>query len=192
MRENRTHGSIGGRWRSGTDLRGPLVPGRQLEHAATMAWSGPQPQRAIRPSQRPTSPLLAYLDATGEALAGLLRPGNAGSGTAADHVAVLDDALAQLPIDPGSVEVIARVDSAGWSHGFVNHCRDRRVRFVIGHQLTIDIANVLVNVPERAWRPAISADGSELREHAEVIEITDHVDLSAWPQGCRRPRTRTR
>ena len=98
---------------------------------------------------------------------------------------MLDDALAQLPVDPLEVEVIARVDSAGWSHGFVNHCRDRQVRFVIGHQLTIDIANVLVNVPERAWRPAISADGSELREHAEVVEITDHVDLSAWPQGCR-------
>jgi hypothetical protein len=130
-------------------------------------------------------PLLAYLDATGEALAGLLRPGNAGSGTAVDHVTVLDDALAQLPVDPLEVEVIARVDSAGWSHGFVNHCRDRRVRFVIGHQLTIDIANVLVNVPERAWRPAISADGSELREHAEVVEITARVDLSAWPQGCR-------
>jgi Transposase DDE domain group 1 len=31
-------------------------------------------------------PLLAYLDATGEALAGVLRPGNAGSGTATDHV----------------------------------------------------------------------------------------------------------
>ena len=68
-------------------------------------------------------PLLAYLDATGEALAGVLRPGNAGSGTATDHVAVLDDALAQLPIDPAHVEVIARADSAGWSHGFVEHCR---------------------------------------------------------------------
>ena len=130
-------------------------------------------------------PLLAYLDATGEALAGLLRPGNAGSGTAADHVTVLDDALAQLPIDPAEVEVIARADSAGWSHGFVDACRDRHVRFVIGHQLTIDIANVLVAVPERAWQPAISADGTELREHAEVVEITDLVDLAGWPDGCR-------
>ena len=130
-------------------------------------------------------PLLAYLDATGEALAGLLRPGNAGSGTAADHVAVLDDALAQLPIDPGSVEVIARADSAGWSHGFVNHCRERQVRFVIGHRLSIDVAKVLVEVPERAWQPAISADGAELREHAEVVEITNRVDLSGWPPGCR-------
>jgi hypothetical protein len=130
-------------------------------------------------------PLLAYLDATGEALAGLLRAGNAGSGTAADHVAVLDDALAQLPIDPASVEVIARTDSAGWSHGFVNHCRQRHVRFVIGHRLSVDVAKVLVEVPERAWQPAISADGAELREHAEVVEITDRVDLSGWPPGCR-------
>jgi hypothetical protein len=130
-------------------------------------------------------PLLAYLDATGEALAGLLRPGNAGSGTATDHVTVLIDALAQLPVDPAEVEVIARADSAGWSHGFVNSCRERSVRFVIGHQLTSDIAKVLVTVPNQAWQPAISADGSELRDHADVTEITHLVDLSAWPAGCR-------
>jgi hypothetical protein len=81
-------------------------------------------------------PLLAYLDATREALAGLLRPGNTGSGTAADHVTVLIDALAQLPLDPAKVEVIARADSAGWSHGFVNVCRERHVRFVIGRRAT--------------------------------------------------------
>ena len=44
-------------------------------------------------------PILAYLDATGEGLAGLLRPGRAGSNNAADHLAVLDAALAQLPVD---------------------------------------------------------------------------------------------
>jgi hypothetical protein len=46
-------------------------------------------------------PLLCYLDrpevSGGEALAGLLRPGNAGSNTAADHVRVLDMAIASLP-----------------------------------------------------------------------------------------------
>ena len=45
--------------------------------------------------------LLAFLDrseiAGGEALAGLLRPGNAGSDTAADHVQVLQWALESLP-----------------------------------------------------------------------------------------------
>jgi len=132
-------------------------------------------------------PLLAYLDATGEALAGVLRPGNAGSGTAADHVTVLDDALDQLPINPADVEVIARADSAGWSHKFVDHCRERDVRFVIGHQLNVDVANVLVNISKRAWQPAISADGSEWRDHGDVVEITDLVSdiLDGWPPGCR-------
>ena len=135
-------------------------------------------------------PLLAYLDATGEALAGVLRPGNAGSGTAADHVTVLADALAQLPLDPVDTEVIVRADTAGWSHDFVNECRDRHVRFVIGHQLTIEIASVLVDLPKRAWRPAISADGEDWREHAEVAEITHLVadvfdSTRAWPPGLR-------
>lgn len=130
-------------------------------------------------------PLLAYLDATGEALAGLLRPGNAGSGTAADHVAVLDDALAQLPVVPETVEIIARADSAGLSHGFLDACRARQVRFVVGHRLTADLAKILVSVPERAWRPAITADGSDERDGAEVTEITHLVDLSGWPDGIR-------
>jgi hypothetical protein len=132
-------------------------------------------------------PLLAYLDATGEALAGVLRAGNAGSGTADDHVTVLDDALAQLPVEPATVEVIARADSAGWSHGFVDACRERNVRFVIGHQLTVEIASILIDVPKRRWKPAISADGSDLREHGEVAEITDLVGgvFDGWPEGCR-------
>ncbi len=135
-------------------------------------------------------PLLAYLDATGEALAGVLRAGNAGSGTATDHVTVLTDAVEQLPIDPAETEVIVRADSAGWSHGFVEECRQRHVRFVIGHQLTVEIASVLVNLPQRAWRPAISADGSDWREHAEVAEITHLVQgvfnsTRPWPSGLR-------
>ena len=135
-------------------------------------------------------PVLGYLVATCEALAGVLRAGNAGSGTATDHIDVLGDALAQLPIDATATEVIVRSDSAGWSHGFVNECRDRHVRFVIGHQLTVDIASVLVNLPKRAWSPAITADGSDWREHAEICEIThlvgDIFDATrAWPSGLR-------
>lgn len=130
-------------------------------------------------------PLMAYLDATGEALAGLLRPGNAGSGTATDHVTVLDQALFQLPVDPTEVEVIARADSAGCSHGFLDACRERNVRFVVGHRLTADIAQILVETPASAWQTAISADGSEERDWAQVVEITDRVDLSGWPPGTR-------
>jgi hypothetical protein len=135
-------------------------------------------------------PLLAYLDATGEALTGVLRPGNAGSGTAADHIAVLGDALAQLPVDPADTEIIVRADSAGWSHGFVDECRDRHVRFVIGHQLTVEIASVLVDLPKQAWQQAITADGTDWRDHSEVAEITHLVggvfdSTREWPTGLR-------
>ncbi len=130
-------------------------------------------------------PLLAFLDATGEALAAKLRPGNAGSGTATDHVEVLDAALVQLPVDPAAVEVIARADSAGLSHGFVDACRARHVRFAIGHRLTAEIAKVLVGMPESVWQPALSADGHQERDGAAVVEITGLVDLSAWGEGMR-------
>lgn len=130
-------------------------------------------------------PLNAYLDATGEALAGLLRPGNAGSGTAADHISVLDDALAQLPVEPTGTEITVRTDSAGCSHEFLDACAARQVRFVVGHRLSIEIAKVLVGLPERAWTPAMSSDGADEREHAEVAEITGLVDLSGWPAGTR-------
>jgi hypothetical protein len=87
--------------------------------------------------------LLAFLDrpevAGGEALAGLLRPGNAGSNTAADHVTVLDLALKALPGharprpgDPDSPRVLARSDSAGATHAFAAACRTRGVQFSFG------------------------------------------------------------
>src|SRR3954462_11076837 len=63
-------------------------------------------------------PLLAYLDCRelpggGQPLAGLLRPGNAGANTAADHTTVLADALEQLPravVADADAEIIVRCD----------------------------------------------------------------------------------
>lgn len=130
-------------------------------------------------------PLMAYLDATGEPLAGLLRPGNAGSGTAADHVTVLDAALAQLPVDAKATEVMVRTDVAGCTHGFVEGCRERGVIFVVGHYLTVTVAAAIAQVPERAWVTAISADGNDERDWAQVAEITELLNLSGWPPGTR-------
>jgi hypothetical protein len=130
-------------------------------------------------------PLLAFLDATGEALAGILRPGNAGSNTTADHVELLAMALAQLPVDPEVVQVVARADSAALTHGFIDACRAAHVRYSVGHDLTEPIRTACLGVPQRRWRPAITADGSAQRDGAEVAEITDLVDLSRWPQGTR-------
>ena len=130
-------------------------------------------------------PLLAFLDATGEALAGILRPGNAGSNTASDHVEILALALAQLPVDPRVVEVVARADSAGLTHGFVNACRESGVRFSIGYDLTEPVRTACLSIPKRGWRSAVTADGRDDREGADVAEITDLIDLTRWPTGTR-------
>jgi hypothetical protein len=131
------------------------------------------------------APVLAYLDATGEALAGLLRPGNMPAGRAEDLVCVLDQALAQLPIDRSRQQVTIRSDSAGHSHDFVDACRARQVRFIVGAALREDFQVALSKVPARRWMAAVSADGADERDHAQVAEITDLVDLSAWPAGTR-------
>jgi hypothetical protein len=59
------------------------------------------------------------------------------------------------------------------------------LRFSIGHDLTEPIRSACLAVPERRWQPAVSADGREEREHGEVAEITNLVDLSRWPDGTR-------
>lgn len=130
-------------------------------------------------------PLLAFLDATGEALGGILRPGNAGSNTTADHVELLAMALAQLPVDPHDVEIVARADSAALTHGFVDACRAAHVRFSVGHDLTAPIRTACLAAAERSWIPAVTADGADDRDGAEVAEITGLVDLGRWPAGTR-------
>jgi hypothetical protein len=135
-------------------------------------------------------PLLCYLDGTGEALSGILRPGNAGSGTATDHIEVLDRALCQLPVWEGNqpadgVEIVARGDSAAGSHDFARACRQRRVRFSLGLPLRAEVAKAAVEVPDTDWVPAVSSNGIEQREGAEVAEITGLLNLDSWPQGTR-------
>jgi hypothetical protein len=144
-------------------------------------------------------PLLAFLDrpeiAGGEALAGLLRPGNAGSNTAADHEIVLDLALASLPdrarprpgdpnSSPGSPRVLARADAAGATHDFAAACRDRGVGFSLGYGIHFGIQQIVDVIPDQCWHPAIEADGS-IRDGAWVAEVTDTVDLTGWPTGTR-------
>ncbi len=130
-------------------------------------------------------PLQVYLDETGEALGGLLRPGNAGSNTADDHVAVIDRALAQIPAEyVEGLEILVRADSAGATYGLVDYCREANMCFSVGYELTEQVRAAILTIPEDAWVRALDQDGSE-RENGEVCEITDTVDLSAWPEGCR-------
>ena len=144
-------------------------------------------------------PLLCFLDrpdvAGGEALAGLLRNGNAGSNTAADHITVLDMALANLPEhvrprpgdQPGSWEgprLLARSDSAGATHAFAEACVERGVGFSFGFPVDARIQRIVDVIPEECWHPAIQTDG-ELRDGAWVAEATGMIDLSSWPEGSR-------
>ena len=130
-------------------------------------------------------PLLATLDATGEPLAIQLRPGHAGSGTAVDHIQVLDAALAQLPVDPATETVIVRTDSAGCSHAFLAACDARGVRFIVGHPLTEELAATVIGRRRLRWVPAMTADGTAERDVGEVAELTPYGDLRGWPPGTR-------
>lgn len=150
-------------------------------------------------------PLLVFLDrsdiAGGEALAAMLRAGNAGSNTTADHIQVLGEALLSLPEtyrprpgDPDSPRVLIRSDSAGATHGFAAACRDAGVGFSFGFPVTAPVRDAVATLAQAAelgaeqgwtvWYPAIEADGT-IRDGAWLAEATGLVDLSAWP-----PRTR--
>jgi hypothetical protein len=136
-------------------------------------------------------PLSCYLDETGEALAAILRSGNAGSNTAEDHFTVLGLALEQLPPEDLHREILVRTDIGGATHAFTADCREAGIRFSVGYELNDAVRAAILATPEAAWLQAIDADGAD-RDGAWVAELTDHLDLSAWPDGtrliCRRER----
>jgi hypothetical protein len=132
-------------------------------------------------------PMLAYLDGSREALAGILRPGNAGSNTADDQIAALDAAVAQLPRRVAAREaILMRADSAGATHQLMDYCRDGRIRFSVGFDLTEPVREAILALPETAWQAAITQDGEPRDpDAAAVAEITDGLDLFGWPEGSR-------
>jgi hypothetical protein len=140
-------------------------------------------------------PLACYLDrgdGRGEALASILRPGNASANDAADHMAVLELALAQLPTRPRrSRRVLVRTDSAGATGEFVWHLHRRGLRFSVGLPIDAHVRQAILNLPAAAWAPAIDADGRR-RDGAFIAEATGWLDLTSWPPGtravCRKER----
>ena len=134
-------------------------------------------------------PLLCYEATTEEALAGVLRPGNAGANTAADHISVLDLALEQLSEKAAGPGLLVRADSGGATHAFLDHVVERGFGFSVGFDLTEPVRQAILAVPEQAWRPALTQAG-EQRDGAAVAELD--LDLSKWPAGtralCRRER----
>lgn len=178
---------------AGPDLTGEL----HLDFDATITIAHSEKENAAATWKKTFGfhSLLCFLDrpevASGEALAGLLRKGNAGSNTAADHVAVLDMALASLPGparprpgQEGTPQLLARSDSAGATHTFAQACRDRGVGFSFGFPVDTRVQATVNLIPTQCWAPAIET-GADLRDGAWVAEATDLVDLSSWPSGAR-------
>jgi len=148
-------------------------------------------------------PVFCFADATGDALSGMLRAGNAAANDTADLLTVVDDAIAQLPSaigvghhqsDEDLVErqVVVRSDSAGGTHVFTTGLRDRNIGFqvVARSQATVSAAITAANQDPRRWETAVNQDGDEAESTdggltTAVCDVTDLVDLTRWPEGTR-------
>ncbi|MFG3002286.1 IS1380 family transposase [Streptomyces sp. NPDC048340] len=133
-------------------------------------------------------PLAAWCANTGECLAMLLRPGNAGSNTVSDHKTVLADALVQIP-GASTAKLLVRVDGAGATHGLHAHLaalntRRRTVKFTTGWTITDVDEQAIAKLPEAAWEPSLNQDGS-VQEGYFVAELSGLSEREGWSKGLR-------
>ena len=130
-----------------------------------------------------------WCDNTEEFLTAKLRTGRAGSNTAADHIEVLTDAIAQVP-SAHRKDLLIRSDGAGASHDLLdwltgqNKVRGRKVDYSVGFAITEKIRDAIQLVPKKIWTPGADADGG-VREGGDVTELTGLLDLTRWPAGMR-------
>jgi hypothetical protein len=141
-------------------------------------------------------PLGAWCANTAESLAMLLRPGNAGSNTFADHLTVLTAALRQIPARMRS-RLLVRVDGAGASHELISHLLSlatprRRVLFTCGWAITEADEQAIGLLPATAWKAAVDQDGA-VQQDKHVAEVTHLMRRAGrWPAGLRWVVRRTR
>jgi hypothetical protein len=134
-------------------------------------------------------PLGDWCANTGESLGMLLRPGNAGSNTAADHISQLSAAITQVPA-PHRRKILVRLDGAGTSHDFINHMLeleipDGELLFTSGWTITETDEEDIKMIPEDAWKPGVDQDG-HVQADTFVAEITDLMTRSGnWPDSLR-------
>lgn len=101
-------------------------------------------------------------------------------GESTDHVACADPretADSNLhAVDPGEESVLAsgRTTSV-----------DRNIEFTLGYHIDERVRDGVMGVPTGCWHPAVDADGQR-RDGADVVELTDFMNLDAWPTGTRR------
>ena len=178
------------------DLAGDAAPGADgglvtVDIDATIVTSCSDKEKAAATWKKTWGfhPLGVFADhgpeGSGEPLAVLLRPGNAGSNTAADHIEATRLGLAQLPARLRRRALI-RADSAGGTHEFLAWLArpGRRLPYSVGFTITDDIQDAILKIPARAWTPAYDSD-RDVRPGAWVAELTGLLDLANWPAGMR-------
>lgn len=146
-------------------------------------------------------PLTGWCSNVGDALAVMQRPGNAGSFTAADHLAVLDASFDQIPA-AWRGDVLVSIDGAGASHEVIDHLtslntapehgkRGRRVEYSIGWPVDERTMGGIEALRERDWGAALDTDGEPdpAAQAAELTGILRHGPgadrLSGWPPDMR-------
>lgn len=152
-------------------------------------------------------PLTSWCDNIGDALAVMQRPGNAGSFTASDHLAVLAASFAQIPA-PWRRDVLVSIDGAGASHEVIDYLtslntapghgrRGRRVEYSIGWPVDERTMTGIEQLRERDWSAALGADG-EVDPAAQAAELTGILRhgpggdrLAGWPTDMRLVARRT-
>jgi hypothetical protein len=172
---------------AGADLAGVVV----LDVDATLVTAHSEKEHA-----RPTfkggfgfHPIGVWCDNTTELLAVSLRPGNAGANTASDHLDVLGRAISQVPAKHRK-HLLVRADGAGASHDLLDwltaqgQVRGRVLEYSVGFSVTERVRDAIRVIPKTVWAPALDAQG-EARDGGAVAEITDLLDLTAWPVGMR-------
>jgi hypothetical protein len=173
---------------AGTDLAEMVV----LDVDATLvaAHSEKDQARATFKGGFGFHPIGVWCDNTTELLAVTLRPGNAGSNHAGDHIDVLRRAVDQIPAAHRR-RLLIRADGAGATHELLDwlteqgQLRGRRLEYSVGFPTkNTALTSAITAIPERAWTPAVAADG-EVRDGADIAEATGLLDLRRWPTGMR-------
>jgi hypothetical protein len=135
-------------------------------------------------------PLVVSVANTDEVLAILLRNGKAGSNTVADHVAVLGEAVTQIPARFRK-KIIFRADGAGATKDLLAWIKSEAAdkgytwHYSVGFDVTENVRTTITKVPADAWAPALTAEG-EVRRGAHVTELTEILTLAdGWPPDMR-------
>ncbi|WP_432832917.1 IS1380 family transposase [Dactylosporangium sp. CA-092794] len=139
-------------------------------------------------------PLGCWIDNSGELASLMLRNGNAGANTAADLIAVLADAIGQVP-KPHRARLLVTSDGAGTSHALIdwltnqNHAADRSVEYSVGFDVDADVRSAIRATRRDCWIPAVDNATGAVRGDMDVAEITallrDRLDRTSWPKTMR-------